>query len=805
VNLDLTQRLAASLGSAFELQRELGGGGMSRVFLAEETALGRPVVIKVISPDLSEGLSLERFEREIRVAARLQQANIVPVLRAGEVDGLPYYTMPFVAGESLRARLATGHIPLRDALAILRDVVKALAYAHAAGVVHRDIKPENVLLSGGTAVVTDFGIAKGITASRDAANGTSGLTAVGTSLGTPAYMAPEQAAGDPDTDTRADLYAWGLLAHEVLTRAHPFAHHQSVHDLVRAHLVETPRDLTTVAPAVPRDVATVVMRCLAKSPADRPQSAEEILSVLDESQTSGSMESAHQRMGLRGALGIYIVALIATVAAARVSTTLIGLPMWVVGGTLFVMALAFPLVLLTGLVERQRTQPLATPGSRTAFAGFAMRYRRRLTWRRTLLGGAAALGVFALGVAGYMASRSFGVGPFASLIGARALEVSDRIVVGSMRGPEGDAGLGDVLAEGLRADLSQSRALRLVSSERASMLLAQMEQPGVPIVGRVARELAERAGAKAILDGEVRKSGSAYALTVRLLPATGADPLVMLQETAKNDADFTAATGRIAKRLRERVGESLRSVNSAPPLFEVTTQSLPALRKYTEAINAARRGDYFRTIGLAQEAIAIDSGFVAAHMLIGSTISFASGMRQAQSEALERAYAARERATPLERKLVEYHYWLEGPTPDLDRAGAAVQAAYAIDAGEASSELAPFAFLRRDFRRSIALSNEALNADSARIYLFLYQAMAHAEVGEMDSAKAAIQSMRTLQPAHPAGLLFQAQLLAHDGDYTSASRIGAAIESAAPVVEWGAFIQGGVAELTGRLAATETA
>jgi serine/threonine-protein kinase len=150
------------------------------------------VVIKVLSPELTQGISVERFEREIQTAAALQQANIVPVLSAGDTNGLPYYSMPFVEGQSLRSRLARGPLAITEVIGVLRDVSKALAFAHERGVVHRDIKPDNVLLSGGTAVVTDFGIAKALSAARADTHGAT-LTQIGTSIGTPAYMAPEQA------------------------------------------------------------------------------------------------------------------------------------------------------------------------------------------------------------------------------------------------------------------------------------------------------------------------------------------------------------------------------------------------------------------------------------------------------------------------------------------------------------------------------------------------------------------------------------------------------------------------------------
>jgi eukaryotic-like serine/threonine-protein kinase len=213
--MDLRDQLQATLGASYTLERELGGGGMSRVFVATENALGRKVVVKVLAPDLAEGVSGERFAREIRLAAQLQQANIVPLLTSGETLGLPYYTMPFVEGESLRERLkTTGSLPISDAVHVMRDMARALAYAHERSVVHRDIKPENVLLSGDAAVVTDFGIAKAISVSRTGARSET-LTSVGTAIGTPAYMAPEQAVGDVTADHRADIYSFGCVAYDV--------------------------------------------------------------------------------------------------------------------------------------------------------------------------------------------------------------------------------------------------------------------------------------------------------------------------------------------------------------------------------------------------------------------------------------------------------------------------------------------------------------------------------------------------------------------------------------------------------------
>ncbi|MGH7711325.1 MAG: protein kinase domain-containing protein, partial [Gemmatimonadaceae bacterium] len=287
---DLGARLQESLGAAYIVERELGGGGMSRVFLAQETALQRKVVVKVLAPELAEGLSAERFAREVRLLAQLQHPNIVPVLTAGTSDGLPYFTMPFVAGESLRSLATAGPMPVKAVMPLLRDVAKALAYAHKQGVVHRDIKPENILLTEGSAVVTDFGIAKALSnAGGRPRNGT--LTGLGTTIGTPAYMAPEQAAGDPAVDHRADVYAWGVVAYELLAGHHPFANKRSAHELIAAHFSELPPPLAAQNADISRPVAELVMQCLAKDPNERPASATALVEVLEDSR-SGEPQSS---------------------------------------------------------------------------------------------------------------------------------------------------------------------------------------------------------------------------------------------------------------------------------------------------------------------------------------------------------------------------------------------------------------------------------------------------------------------------------------------------------------------------------
>ena len=273
---DLRAQLQEQLAGSYTLEHELGGGGMSRVFVATETALGRKVVLKILPPELGASFNLDRFKREIQLAASLSHPHIVPLYAAGQAGDLPFYSMPLIEGESLRARLAReGELPIGEAVRLLRDIVDALACAHEHGVVHRDIKPDNVLVSRNHAVVTDFGVAKALEAS-----GQASLTSTGLALGTPTYMAPEQAAGDPHVDHRADIYAVGVLAYEMLTGRPPFTG-PTVQAVLAAHVTQAPQGITTSRPTIPSPLGAVVMRCLEKRPADRWQSAAELLQQLD--------------------------------------------------------------------------------------------------------------------------------------------------------------------------------------------------------------------------------------------------------------------------------------------------------------------------------------------------------------------------------------------------------------------------------------------------------------------------------------------------------------------------------------------
>jgi tetratricopeptide (TPR) repeat protein len=728
---DVRDQIATTLGGAYRLDRELGGGGMSRVFVAHEAALGRDVVVKVLAPALAEGLSAERFAREIRLAAQLQEPHIVPVLTAGTTaDGLPYYTMPFVRGESLRARLEHGPVRSGEAIAILHDVLRALAYAHAHGVVHRDIKPENVLLSSGTAVVTDFGIAKALQASRTVAPaGPAGvtLTQIGMSLGTPAYMAPEQAAGDPATDHRADLYAWGVMAYELLAGRHPFAGKTSPQQLLAAHLVETPPPLDTVAGGMPAMLAALVTRCLAKDPAERPDSADAALATLDAARDEAVRErggAAPSRGTLARAFVLYAVAFVVVALLARMAISALGLPDWVLPGALVVMALGLPVLLVTGFVHHQAHH-------RSATAPLAVRARPHMTWRRAVWGGVATLGVFVLLVAGYMTLRAMGIGPAGSLLAAGVIEVRERLLVADFQVAGADTALGPVVAEAVRTNLGQSRAISIVPVSQVVAALRRMRRPAASrLDAALAREVAEREGVRAVVGGDVTPLDGGYIVTLRLVASENGDVLASFQKTAAGPTELIPTLDRLSRDLRGKIGESLRAVRADPPLDQVTTPSLDALRKYTAATIATNiEGDYTKAAALSREAIALDSTFAMAHRSLANALYNARIVSHERDSAFVRAYRYRDRLTERERLLATTSYFQFGPVRDYGRAALAYDALIARDSNDHSA-LNNFGALLLDLREFARAEAVLRRTAEMQPRVTAYLNLAQAEMGQ---------------------------------------------------------------------------
>ena len=280
---DQLERLREALAGHYDVERLLGQGGMAVVYLARDAKHERSVAIKVLKPELSATIGAERFLREIRVAAQLQHPNILGLYDSGVADGLLYYVMPFIEGESLRDRLDREHqLPIEDAVRIVREAAEALHYAHERKIIHRDIKPENILLQGGHALVADFGIAKAV----EAASGQK-LTETGMAVGTPHYMSPEQSLGG-DMDGRSDEYSLGCVLYEVLVGQPPFDGPNAMAVLARHSLEQVP-SMQVVRNSVPDAVEDAVFRALEKTPADRYPSMKEFAEALGEAEAEASL------------------------------------------------------------------------------------------------------------------------------------------------------------------------------------------------------------------------------------------------------------------------------------------------------------------------------------------------------------------------------------------------------------------------------------------------------------------------------------------------------------------------------------
>jgi tetratricopeptide (TPR) repeat protein len=799
---DLRRRLEEALGAQYAIQRELGGGGMSRVFLAEEKALGRKVVLKVLPPDMAAALSPDRFQREARLAAALQHPHIVPLLAAGAAGDVLYYTMPFVEGESLRARLSReGALPIPEVARLLREVADALAYAHRQGIVHRDIKPDNVLLSTGHAVVTDFGIAKALTA----AGGGGTVTATGVAIGTPAYMAPEQATGEATVDHRADLYALGAMAYEMLTGETPFRG-PTAQALIAAQLTRTPAPVTDIRPNVPPALSAAVARCLEKLPADRYQKAEDLLAALDAAATLPAITAATgvasatlpaRAWPLPQVLGLFGVAAASVLGAAWGLRSLLGLPDWFFPAAVTLMALGLPIVLAAALLHNRRAGGRATPTVPLA---------RHLSLGGAVRGGVLALGGLGIATGGYMAMRALGIGPVGSLVASGRLTARERLIIADFKDQTRGGLLGAAVTQAFRVDFTQSKLVSPVEGDYVRRVLRRMQRPdSIPIDLTVAREIAQREGWKVVVAGELQQVGPSILVSAQLVSADSGTVLATARETARDSTGIIDAVDRVSRKLRERIGESLRTIRAGAPLAEVTTGSLEALRTYSRALQVQGQGDDERAIALLEETVAQDSNFAMAWRKLGTMLVNAGEHQERGVDALKRAFRLRDRLTFRERKLTESSYYMDA-LGQVDSGAVALQsllAEYPLDSwahnnlGVMYEVVGNQAAAEESYVRAAALEPE----NSLTVGNVFTVRVGRAE---FDSAEATLRLMKRRFPPGPGLDIREVALLAGRRDFAGAeTRLRAFLQQYASdprAQSRGLQFLGGVLAVRGKLA-----
>ncbi|HEY2164428.1 MAG TPA: serine/threonine-protein kinase, partial [Gemmatimonadaceae bacterium] len=573
-------------------------------------------------------------------------------------------------------------------------------------------------------VVTDFGIAKAISAARTDSGGAT-LTQVGTSIGTPAYMAPEQAAGDAGIDHRADIYALGAMAYELLTGQLVFPD-RTAPRMLAAHMSEEPRPIAALRGDVPAPLAGLVMQCLAKDPANRPQSAGDVVRVLETIASGSGAAMPPVLLGgpgmFRRALAIYAAAFVVVAIVAKAAIVGIGLPEWVFPGSMIVMGLGLPVVLWTGYVQRvtrraMTATPTFTPGGTPSsthgtMATIALRAAPRVSWHRTARGGVYAFGAFIAMIAVFMGMRALGVGPFASLLAAGRLKQSEPILLTDFRTTNVDSTLGRVVSDAVRAGLSGSSAFTLIQPAEIVATLRQMQrEPATRIDSTVAREIAQRKNIKAIVDGDVTGVPGGYIVSIRLVRADSGGELASFRETGDGPRGLIDAADKLARQLRARAGESLRRVNATPPLFQATTASLEALRRYSAAVRLNSLGEN-KSIAVAREAVALDSTFASAWSLLAATLSNYHGAQSAIDSATTQAYRYRDRLPPVEHDQMVARYFGIGPGRDRDKAIVAYEAL--LQRGDTLpqvlSNLGEMLRSRREFARA-----ESLDVAAARL------------------------------------------------------------------------------------------
>jgi tetratricopeptide (TPR) repeat protein len=495
---------------------------------------------------------------------------------------------------------------------------------------------------------------------------------------------------------------------------------------------EGPRPIAELRPDVPAALGNLVMRMLAKDPAERPQSAADVILALD-AVTSGSGMTAlpsvllHGPAAFRRALLVYLGSVAVVALIAKAATIAIGLPDWVFPGAMIVMALGLPVILFTGYVQRVARRvltatPTLTPGGGRqppgTMATIALRASPHVSWKRASRGGIYALGAFAALVVAFMVMRAAGIGPAGSLLAAGKLDRRDPILVADFGVSHADSSVGRVVAEGVRANLGQSSSITLFSPANLSGALTRMQRdPATHVDAGLARQIASREGIKAIVTGDVTGLGGGFVIALRLVSADSGNVLASYQTTVNGPSELVDGVDEVTRKLRGRIGESLRSVQTSPPLAQVTTSSYEALRAYTDGARAFdAEHDFPKAIPLLRQAVTIDTGFATAWRKLGTAYANAGYPQSVVDSAVTKAFRLRSRLTENERYLVEGYYFMIGPGHDRAKGIAAYQALLARgDSVYAANNLGVGYSSRRDWATAESYFRMSLSKQSGNM------------------------------------------------------------------------------------------
>jgi hypothetical protein len=500
--------------------------------------------------------------------------------------------------------------------------------------------------------------------------------------------------------------------------------------MLGAHLTETPPAIESLRPDCPPGLALLVSRLLQKDPADRPADA---LTVLKSIGTVTTTSSESARLSPKGrltrSLAVWAVATLIVWIVARAAVVGIGLPSWTVSGAVGVMLIGLPVLLATGWAKWMARRaaaatPTLTPGGSTVprlpsgtMATIAIRANRHLSFRRATRGGIYAMGAFILLITGFMVTRAMGIGPAASLFAAGTLRHEDRILLADFTMGAGDTALAPIIHEAARAAMSQSTAVRLLDASDVARTLSEMQRPDTTkIQGDVARELAQRAGGKAILGGRLVRGTDGYFLSLELTSATDGTVLASVQERARGDDELLESVDRAAKEVRSKIGESLRQVQRAVPLAQATTASLPALRLYTQAVYANNvQGDLAGAERDLREALKLDSTFALAWRKLAVALFNQEAPQAAIDSALDRSFRYADRLPPVERNLVKgFYYERHSSRADRSKALEAYRAVLAVDSLNltAASQMGFEHYFRGDYDSAVVYAALKLRADT---------------------------------------------------------------------------------------------